>query len=84
MIKCSSGCELGRFFIKGHNLYLELKTKMDTEILIHLLNLNVPKYQFYFSHVMRKPVYAICKQQRHRSACTFPQSDQRLCCSLPG
>ena len=29
---------------------------------------------------MRKPVYAICEQQRHRSA----QSDQHLCCSLPG
>ena len=35
------------------------------------------------SHIMRKPVYAICKQQRHRSACTFAQSDQHLCCSLP-
>ena len=33
---------------------------------------------------MRKPVYAICKQQRHKSACTSLQSDQRLCCSLPG
>ena len=27
-------------------------------------------------------VYAICEQQRHRSACTSAQSDQRLCCSL--
>ena len=35
------------------------------------------------SHVMRKPVFAICKQQRHRSACTSAQSDQCLCCSLP-
>ena len=35
------------------------------------------------SHVMRKPVYAICKQQRHRSACAFAQSDQHLCFSLP-
>ena len=26
--------------------------------------------------------YVICKQQRHRSACTSAQSDQRLCCSL--
>ena len=31
------------------------------------------------SHVMRKPVYAICEQQRCRSACTSAQSDQRLC-----
>ena len=37
----------------------------------------------YMSHVMRKPVRAICKQQRRRSACTSAQSDQRLCCSLP-
>ena len=34
-------------------------------------------------HVMRKPVYAICKQQKHKSACTSVQSDQHLCCSLP-
>ena len=27
--------------------------------------------------------YAICKQQRRRSACASAQSDQHLCCSLP-
>ena len=31
---------------------------------------------------MRKPVYALCKQQRRRSACASAQSDQCLCCSL--
>ena len=31
------------------------------------------------SHDMRKPVYAICEQQRRRSACASAQSDQRLC-----
>ena len=31
------------------------------------------------SHVMRKPVHAICEQQRRRSACASAQSDQRLC-----
>ena len=31
------------------------------------------------SHVMRKPVYAICEQQRHISACASSRSDQRLC-----
>ena len=36
------------------------------------------------SHVMRKSVYAICDQQSCRSACASVQSDQRLCCSLPG
>ena len=30
------------------------------------------------SHVMRKPVFAICEQQRHRSACASAQSDQCL------
>ena len=34
------------------------------------------------SHIMRKPVYSICEQQRRRSACASAQSDQRLCCSL--
>ena len=32
-----------------------------------------------FSHVMRKPVLAICEQQRCRSSA---QSEQHLCCSL--
>ena len=27
--------------------------------------------------------YAICEQQRCRSACAFAQSDQHLCCLLP-
>ena len=33
---------------------------------------------------MRKSVYAICEQQRRRSACVSVQSDQCLCCSLLG
>ena len=37
----------------------------------------------YLSHVMRKSVYAICEQQRRRSAIASAQSDQNLCCSLP-
>ena len=32
--------------------------------------------------LMRKPVLAICEQQRCRSACASAQSDQHLCCSL--
>ena len=39
---------------------------------------------FELSPVMRKPVFVICEQQRGKTACTFAQSDQRLCCSLPG
>ena len=34
------------------------------------------------SHIMRKPVFAICEQQRRRSACASAQSDQCLCYSL--
>ena len=36
---------------------------------------HLASYKQYISHVMRKPVYTICEQQRHRSA----QSDQHLC-----
>ena len=36
----------------------------------------------YMSHIMRKPVFAICEQQRRRSDCASAQSDQHLCCSL--
>ena len=35
-------------------------------------------------HIMRKPVFVICEQQMRRSAWASTQSDQRLCCSLPG
>ena len=35
------------------------------------------------SLIMRKSAYAICDQQRYRSACASVQSDQHLCCSLP-
>ena len=34
------------------------------------------------SHIMRKPVLAICEKQRCRSDCASAQSDQHLCCSL--
>ena len=36
----------------------------------------------YMSLFMRNPVYAICEQQRRRSAWASAQSDQRLYCSL--
>ena len=41
-------------------------------------------YKVDLSHVMRKPVYAICEQHRRRSACASAQSDHLLCCTLPG
>ena len=31
----------------------------------------------------RKPVFGVCEQQRHRSACAFAQTDQRLRYSVP-
>ena len=31
---------------------------------------------------MRKPVFALCGQQRRKSACASAQSDQHLCCLL--
>ena len=37
-----------------------------------LLNIHIKEkyaYSYNFSHVMRKPVYIICEQQRRRSAC---------------
>ena len=34
--------------------------------------------------IMRKPVFVICEQQKRRSACASTQSDQGICCSLPG
>ena len=37
----------------------------------------------YMSHVVRKTVFAISRQQRRRSACASVQSDQSVCCSLP-
>ena len=35
-------------------------------------------------HIMRKSAFVICEQQSRRSACASMQSDQRLCCLLPG
>ena len=34
---------------------------------------------YYMRHIMRKRVFAICEQQRRRSACAPTQSDQHLC-----
>ena len=37
-----------------------------------LLRLPIPNdMQLHMSHVMRKPVYAICEQQRRRSDCAY-------------
>ena len=46
---------------------------------------SIQKYKLFinFSLIMRKPVFALCEQQRRKSACASAQSDQHLCCSLP-
>ena len=54
--------------------HLDIFIEMDKE----------PITEIDMSHVMRKPVYAICEQQRRRSACASAQSGQCLYCSLPG
>ena len=40
-------------------------------MLIEILYVNL-----HMSHLTRKPVFAICQQQKRRSACAFVQSDQ--------
>ena len=39
-------------------------------------------YCLNMSHVMRKPVYVICEQQKRRLACASAQSDQRCLVSI--
>ena len=36
-------------------------------------------FHLYLSDIIRKPVFAICKQQMCRSACAFAQSDLHHC-----
>ena len=47
----------------------------------HVFMENIRKLVFNYhqmSHAMRKPVYAICEQQRRRLACASPQSVQHF------
>ena len=67
-------CETSQLIIKVFKLQFE-RLYFNTTAIQMVLSL---------SHVMRKPVNAICEQQTRRSACASAQSDQRLCCSLPG
>ena len=46
------------------------------------LFLSVPLEGYNLSHVMTKLDFAICEQQRRRSAYASAQSDQCLCCLL--
>ena len=72
----------------------ELQVISKSEVLLKTVVLNINtmsfagainvEHQSKMSHVMTKPDFAICEQQRRRSACASAQSDQRLCCLLPG
>ena len=46
----------------------EKTQQFETQYMLELL-VYLPLYYLKMSHLMRKPVYAICEQQRHRSAC---------------
>ena len=57
----------------------------ETGDLVAILRLQLLQILWkHLSHVMRKLVLSICEQKRCRSACAYAQSDQHLCCSLPG
>ena len=80
------------YVIRNHNLMSWLISNMQLQ---NHENMNIRSTAYndeyhsdrvfgQMSHVIRKPVFAICEQQRRRSACASAQSDQHLCCSLPG
>ena len=61
---------------KSHIILEKAFDKLPQGILTNIL------MQIQMSHVLTKPVLAMCKQQRCRSACASAQSDQHLYCSL--
>ena len=73
-------CDVFRFFMQSEQAYMRLvytndryyDTCFSMVVVVHVL-----------SHVIRKPVYAVCEQWRCRSACASMQCNQRLCCLLP-
>ena len=76
-------CFFFSFFDKKRNTYVTWQYVIVKNAGIpNEFHFIVSLYNHYLSHVMRKPVYAICKQQRRRSACASAQSDQRLCCCI--
>ena len=70
-IKC---CLLVPIILSWKKWVSRIDKKFSTELLsvISLYRIQL------MSHVMRKPVYVICEQQRCRSACASTQSDQHL------
>ena len=58
--------------------------KLDTTNSFPFNTAEVRPIYLKMGHIMRQPVFIICEQQSGRSSCASTQSDQRLCCSLPG
>ena len=63
----------GSFGLFEVSLEATLLRKSSSPVSTHVL---------YLNHVMRKPVLAICEQQKCRPACASAQSDQHFCCLL--
>ena len=57
-------------------VYLQFIIKLKNEVLFVLFSDTI------WARLCENLSYAICEQQRWRSACTSAQSDQHLCCSL--
>ena len=55
---------------------------VSADISQQIVHVHWTSLSLQMNHIMRKPVFAICEQQRWRSACASTQSDQCLCCSL--
>ena len=73
-----------RCFVFGLGLHC-LPRSVCPKTLVHQIFLNAisTMSEMTLSHIMRKPVYAICEQQRCRSACASARSDQHLFYSPP-
>ena len=59
-------------FILLYNIYVLISSKKVTSL----------KANTIWARSCENVSYAICEQQRRRSACASAQSDQHLCCSL--
>ena len=66
-------------YMKGVTNYFDLDVPFLMKSPLPLRKcLHIPVTFNYVSHIMRKPFFAICEQQRLRSACASVQSDQQF------
>ena len=70
-----------RLFVSSRGVISGRKDEMS-QTSHHSLQFKGSLVLLHLIHVMRKPVLAICEQQKCRSACASAQSDQHFCCSL--